>query len=150
MAKIKTTTVSDFSLLPEGQYIFKIIKVDDSKYDDFGKLTLEMVTQNGEKHNERFGLITNGKINDGALKAWSYWVGSVLGIWGEQEVDSSDLEGHYVQADVTQEESDTINEKTGKPYVNNRLGNLTAVDGFDGEEANEDETEEDVDDFLDD
>lgn len=152
MAKIKTTTVSDFSLLPEGKTQFKIIKVDDSKYDKFGKLTIEMVTQNGQKHNENFGLIdAKGEINKGALKSWSYWIGAILGIWGEQEVDSDELVGHYFEADVTQEESDTISEKTGKPFVNNRLNNMTAIDGFaEGDSAPDIDDDEDVDDFLDD
>lgn len=159
MAKIKTMAVGG-SLLPEGRTQFKIIKVDDSKYEDFGKLEIKMVTQNGQAHSERFGLINakTGEMNTGAVKAYSFWVGTILGVWGEQEVDSDELEGKCFEADVEQVESDTINEDTGKPYVNNRLSNMKAIKGFtDSDDAateedvdGESEEDEDLDDFLDD
>lgn len=121
MAKIKTMAVGG-SLLPEGRTQFKILKVDDSKYDDFGKLEIRMVTKEGQAHTERFGLINSkGEVNEGAVKAWSFWVGTILGVWGEQEVDSDELEGKFFEGDVSQVESDSINEDTGKPYVNNRI-----------------------------
>lgn len=159
MAKIKTMAVGG-SLLPEGKTQFKIIKVDDSKYEDFGKLEIKMVTQNGQPYSERFGLINakTGEMNAGAVKAYSFWVGTILGIWGEQEVDSDELEGKFIEANVTQVESDTISEKTGKPFVNNQLENMKAINGFDGatDDSTEEETDgeseedEDLDDFLDD
>lgn len=158
MAKIKTMAVGG-SLLPEGRTQFKILKVDDSKYDDFGKLEIRMVTKEGQSHTERFGLINSkGEVNEGAVKAWSFWVGTILGVWGEQEVDSDELEGKYFEGDVSQVESDSINKDTGKPYVNNRIENMKAIDGFDGatDDSTEEETDgeseedEDLDDFLDD
>jgi hypothetical protein len=158
MAKIKTMAVGG-SLLPEGRTQFKILKVDDSKYDDFGKLEIRMVTKEGQAHTERFGLINSkGEVNEGAVKAWSFWVGTILGVWGEQEVDSDELEGKFFEGDVSQVESDSINEDTGKPYVNNRIENMKAIDGFDGvtDDSTEEETDgeseedEDLDDFLDD
>ena len=131
MAKIKTMAVGG-SLLPEGRTQFKILKVDDSKYDDFGKLEIRMVTKEGQAHTERFGLINSkGEVNEGAVKAWSFWVGTILGVWGEQEVDSDELEGKFFEGDVSQVDSDSINEDTGTPYVNNRIENMKAIDGFD-------------------
>lgn len=160
MAKIGTVSVGGY-LLPEGKTEFKITKVDDSKYDDFGKLKVEMTTQDGQKHTEQFGFVNSkGNSNEGAIKAWSFWVGTILGVWGEQTIDTNDLVGHYFEADVTIEESDTISEKTGEPFKNNRLNNMKAIDGFssgeDPEEVDEDDPEdsdeetEDDDDWLDD
>ena len=73
MAKMKLSE-SSFSLIPEGITTFKIMAVDDSKYEDFGILVVKMQTAKGETHSERFTLMKeNGEVNEGALKAWSYF-----------------------------------------------------------------------------
>ncbi|WP_182437731.1 hypothetical protein [Bombilactobacillus bombi] len=150
MAKIETVVVNQ-GLLPEGHYIFKVDSVDDSKYDDFGKLAINLVTKSGQKHIKRFQMRTkDGKLNEGAQKAWSFWVGILLDQWGAGEADTDDLVGKYLEADVTHVESDTVNEKTGKPYVNVKLENMKSTTGFDdGEEVINKDSDNDLDDLDD-
>ena len=67
MAKVKLAE-STFSLIPEGTYTFKVMEVNDEKYEDFGKLEVKLQTAKGETHIERFGLQTkDGEVNEGAL-----------------------------------------------------------------------------------
>ena len=55
MAKMKLSE-SNFKLIPEGVTTFKVMEVNDSKYEDFGKLEVKLQTAKGETHIERFGL----------------------------------------------------------------------------------------------
>lgn len=153
--KIKTVQVNQ-GLLPEGHVVLKVESVDTSKYEDFGKLAINLVTKSGQKHVERFQFQkADGSLNEGAQKAWSYWVGVILDQWGAGEADTDELVGKYIQADVEHVESDTVNEKTGKPYINVRLNNMASADGFDSEnDKNEvssqsDDVEDDLDDLDD-
>lgn len=78
MAKMKLSE-STFTLISEGVTTFKVMEVDDSKYEDFGKLIVKLQTAKGEKHNEQFILTkNNGDLNEGALKAWSYFARTCL------------------------------------------------------------------------
>ena len=43
MAKMKLSE-SSFKIIPEGTTIFKVVEVDDSKYEDFGKLSVKLQT----------------------------------------------------------------------------------------------------------
>ncbi|UQS82587.1 hypothetical protein MOO45_02765 [Bombilactobacillus folatiphilus] len=150
MAKIKTVEVGQ-GLIPEGHYVFKVDDVDDSKYEDFGKITINLITKDGKKFSERFTLLkADGKLNEGAQKAWSFWVGIILNQWGAGESDTDDLIGKYLEADVVHKESDQINEKTGKAYVNANLENIKSADGFDGAEDEKPMVDSDEDDDLDD
>ena len=98
MAKIKLSE-GGFTPIPEGEHIFKITK---STYDeDFGKLEIEMVTQSGQKHVERFHLINNeGEVNEGALNAFSYFAKTALNNFNLDEIDHTDIEGCYIKATV--------------------------------------------------
>lgn len=146
MVKIATKDIGGGFILPAGHYEFKVTEIDDAKYDDFGKLSIIMTTQGGQTHRENFQFTKpNGKANDGAIKAWSFWVGAILGKWGDGEVDSDELLGKYFECNVTTEDSDTINEKTGKPYQNNRLNDIKSISGF-SDGGDEPDAEEDADD----
>jgi len=98
MARIKLSE-GGFTPIPEGEHIFKIVK---SNYDeDFGKLEIEMVTQSGQKHVERFHLINNeGEVNEGALNAFSYFAKTALNNFNLDEIDHTDIEGCYIKATV--------------------------------------------------
>lgn len=100
MAKIKLS--KGFTPISEGEHIFKIIK---STYDeDFGKLEVEMVTQSGQKHIERFSLINNdGEINEGALNAFSYFAKTALNNFNLDEIDHEDIIGCYMKCMVKHE-----------------------------------------------
>lgn len=151
MAKIKLVDTG-WSMIPEGNYTFKITKADYN--EDFGKMEINMVTKSGQTHNERFSLITKkGNANEGAMKAFSYFAKTALGNFDVEEIDPADLEGCYLSARVEHVESETISEKTGEPFVNVRLQDMKSAVGFGGntQAADEVESDEDVDldDFLD-
>ncbi|WP_373781158.1 hypothetical protein [Jeotgalibaca porci] len=151
MAKIKLVETG-WSMIPEGNYTFKITKVDYN--EDFGKMEISMVTKSGQTHNERFSLITKkGNANEGAMKAFSYFAKTALGNFDVEEIDPADLEGCYLSARVEHVESETISEKTGEPFVNVRLQDTKSAVSFGGDTQATDEEESDeevdLDDFLD-
>lgn len=141
MARIKLSSGSGFTLIPEGFHVFKIVGVDMSKYDSFGKIEVKMETANGQKHSERFSLLNNkGEVNEGALNAFSYFARTALNDYKAEDIDPVEMIGHYIRAEVKHVVSDKINERTGKPYVNVNLGDKEPALGFDGD--SDDELEE--------
>lgn len=159
MAKIKLVDVG-WSMIPEGNHVFKIESVLYKA--SFGKLEINLVNQTGQKHKERYTLITKKKVNEGAQKAFSYFAKTALNNFTLEEIDPDDLVGCYVSATVAHVEQDELNEKTGLPYVNVRLNDLKSAVGFDKKstkkaaapveedyEDEEDEDEIDIDDFFD-
>lgn len=156
MAKMKLSE-SNFKPVPEGVTIFKVMAVDDSKYEDFGKLAVKLQTANGKTHTETFTLIkSTGEINEGALKAWSYFARVCLNNYQADEIDTQDIIGCYIQATVKHE---TYTRKkggqAGTEAISVKLNDYTSVSGFGGAvtenaEENIDEDPDDLDDFLDD
>lgn len=152
MAKIKLTETG-FSILPEGPITLKIVGV---KYDeDFGKMEVEMQSQSGQKHTERFSLIKqNGEPNEGALKAFSYFSKTALNNFNLDEIDDQDLVGCYVSANIKHEQNEYTDRKTGelKTATNVRLNDLKWAGGFGGSNMDpiEDDSADDLDDFLND
>lgn len=156
MAKIKLAE-STFTLIPEGAAIFKVVEVDDSKYEDFGKLAVKLQTAKGETHTETFTLVKkSGELNEGALKAWSYFARTCLNNFQADEIDTQDIVGCYIEATVKHEKFiRTQGEKAGTEGTSVRLNDYTTASGFGGSEAVkdvEDDTDEDddLDNFLDD
>lgn len=137
MAKIKLVNVG-FSLIPEDDYVFKVA---DAQYDDtFGKIEVSLVTKEGRTHTERYSLIRdNGKLNEGAQKAFSYFAKTALNNFDVEEIEVEDLIGTYVSATVEHVESTTISEKTGEPFVNVRLNDLKSEISFGMVEVEEEE-----------
>ena len=85
MAKIKLTD-GGFTLIPEGVTTFKIVGA--TYEEDFGKLEVELQTKNGQKHVERFSLVTDdGEVNEGATKAFSYFAKTALNNYNIDEID---------------------------------------------------------------
>ena len=154
MAKIRLSE-STFKLIPEGAHVFKVTKVNDSKYEDFGKLEVTLQTAKGETHIERFGIVNkSGELNEGALKAWSYFARTCLNNYQADEIDTQDIVGCYIKATVKHEQSQGTGENAGKTYTNVRLNDYTTATGF-GDNADvedEDDTDDidDLDNFLDD
>ena len=136
MAKMKLSE-STFTLIPEGTTIFKVMEVDDSKYDDFGKLAVKLQTAKGETHTETFSLIkANGEINEGALKAWSYFARTCLNNFSAEEIDTQDIVGCYIQATVKHETyTRTKGNKIGQEATSVRLNDYTTAAGFSGGKA---------------
>ena len=155
MAKMKLSE-SGFSLIPEGSVIFKVVSVDDSKYEDFGKLAVKLQTAKGETHTETFSLVKKtGELNEGALKAWSYFARVCLNNFQADEIDTQDIVGCYIQATVKHETYiKTQGENAGQEGKSVRLNDYTTASGFGGAQTVEDDIDEDdsddLDDFLDD
>ena len=158
MAKMKLSE-GGFSLIPEGSTIFKVVGVDDSKYEDFGKLAVKLQTAKGEIHVETFSLIKKGgELNEGALKAWSYFARVCLNNFQADEIDTQDIVGCYIQATVKHETfTRTKGDKAGTEGTSVRLNDYSTASGFAGAKAapvDEDDIDEDdsddLDDFLDD
>ena len=157
MAKMKLSE-STFTLIPEGVTIFKVMEVDDSKYDDYGKLAVKLQTAKGETHTENFSLIkVNGELNEGALKAWSYFARTCLNNYQADEIDTQDIVGCYIQATVKHEKyTRTKGDKAGQEATATRLNDYTTATGFGGAKAAqgvENDAEDDsadLDDFLND
>ena len=151
MAKMKLTE-STFQLIPEGVTVFKVMSVDDSKYDDYGKLVVKLQTARGETHNEQFTLLNKkGELNEGALKAWSYFARTCLNNYRADEIDTQDIVGCYIQATVKHEEYES-NREAGKMLKSARLNDYAVATGFGSSEEETEDTEEtdDLDDFLND
>lgn len=153
MAKMKLSE-SAFKVIPEGVTVFKVMEVDDSKYDDFGKLAVKLQTAKGETHTENFTLIkANGELNDGALKAWSYFARTCLNNFQADEIDTQDIVGCYIQATVKHEKyTRTKGDKAGQEATAVRLNDYTTATGFAGAKAQEtpENEDDDLDDFLND
>lgn len=166
MAKMKLSE-STFTLIPEGVTTFKVMEVDDSKYEDFGKLSVKLQTAKGETHNETFSITkNNGEINEGALKAWSYFARTCLGNYQADEIDTQDIVGCYITATVKHETYEmTKGANAGKTGKAVRLNDYATATGF-GVQASkgkakedpvksamnepEESDDEDLDDFLND
>ena len=143
MAIIKLSNGGGFTLIPEGVHVFKVVKVDQSKYVDFGKIEIVLETANGQTHSERFSLKDKkGEVNEKALNAFSYFARTVMNDYKAEDIDPDEMIGHYIRAEVTHVVSDTINERTGKPYINTNLGDKEPALGFDGVSDEVDELEE--------
>lgn len=155
MAKMKLSE-STFTLIPEGVTTFKVMEVDDTKYEDFGKLAVKLQTAKGETHTETFSLIkANGELNEGAHKAWSYFARTCLNNFRADEIDTQDIVGCYITATVKHETyTRTKGEKAGTEGTSVRLNDYTTASGFGSVAAKSVEADEenidDLDDFLND
>lgn len=152
MAKIKLTE-GGFTLIPEGVTTFKVVDVEYN--EDFGKMKVYLQTKSGTKHTEQFTLLgKNGEVNEGALKAFSYFAKTALNNYELDEIDETDLVGCYIQATVKHEEFES-NKTPGRMLKSVRLNDYAVATGFGSGKAQEsedveEEDDEDLDDFLDD
>lgn len=154
MAKIKLTE-SGFSIIPEGVTIFKVMEVDDSKYEDFGKLVVKLQTASGQTTSKYFSFTkANGELNEGAYKDWSYFAKTCLNNFSLEEIDTQDIVGCYIQATVKHETfTRTKGEKAGSEGTAVRINDYTVATGFGGSKSKaEDQADDDddLDSFLDD
>lgn len=152
MARLQLSKTNGFTLIPEGTYVFKVVKVD---YDeDFGKMDIELQTKGGLVHHERFKLINkDGEMNEGALNAYSYFAKTALNNFELEEIDTDDIVGCYIQATVSHEEFES-NKNPGRMLKSVRLNDYAIATGFTDDEDPDDDTDDegeddDLDDFLD-
>lgn len=131
MARIKL--MGGFSLIPEGTHIFKITSVVYK--ESFGKVEITMQTKDGSKHIERFSFLKkSGDVNEGAMKAFSYFAKVALNNFTLDDIDPVELVGHFIECEVEHDVQPNIN-KPGETITFVRLGDKRSVDGFDGVEA---------------
>lgn len=152
MAKMKLSERT-FALVPEGVTIFKVMEVDDSKYEDFGKIAVKLQTAKGETHIETFTLIDkNGELKEGAHKAWSYFARTCLNNFQVDEIDTQDIVNCFIKATVKHETyTRTKGDNAGTEGTAVRLNDYTTATGFGAkiEDPVEEDTEDDIDDLDD-
>lgn len=138
MAKMKLAE-STFTLIPEGITTFKVMEVNDEKYEDFGKLEVKLQTAKGETHIERFSFLnTKGEMNEGALKAWSYFARTCLNNFQVEEIDTQDIVGCYITATVKHETyTRKTGDKAGQEAKTVRLNDYTVATKFGGKTMDE-------------
>lgn len=131
MAKIGLT--EGFSLIPKGTHVFQITGVNYK--EDFGKMEITLQLASGQKHVERFSLLTkDGEPNQGGLNAFSYFAKVALNDFSLAEIDHEDLVGHFIRCEVDHEDVES-NRTPGKMLKFVRLGDKEPADGFDDEPA---------------
>lgn len=148
MAKV-TLSERKFKLIPEGTTTFKVVKVDDSKYEKFGKLEVTLQTAKGETHIEKFTLLkTNGDLNEGALNSWSYFARTCLNNFQADEIDTQDIVGCYIVATVKHE---SYEKKDGGEGTAVRINDYSTASSFgdNSDETNPVDDLEDLDDLDD-
>lgn len=130
MAKIGLT--EGFSLITKGTHVFQITGVNYK--EDFGKMEITLQLATGQKHVERFSLLTkDGEPNQGGLNAFSYFAKVALNDFSLAEIDHEDLVGHFIRCEVDHEEVES-NRTPGKMLKFVRLGDKEPADGFDEED----------------
>lgn len=128
MAKIRLSE-GGFTLIPEGTTTFKIVGVEYK--EDFGKMSVDMQTKTGQKHTERFSLLkNNGEVNEGALKAFSYFAKTALNNFQLDEIDEQDIVGCYITATVKHEEYSYEKDGETKSGKSARLNDYATAIGF--------------------
>lgn len=129
MARIPMT--SGFTLIPEGEYVFRIY---DVTYDEvWGKLEVKLVNAQGMTHTERFMLKDqNDEPNEKALAAFSYFAKTALNDFSIEEIDHRDLIEHYIRAEVVHTKLPSKKDPT-KMVTFANFGEKSPADGFDTE-----------------
>lgn len=128
---IKLSESTGFTIIPEGEHIFK---VEDVEYDkDFGTIELYLITENGMKHKEKFNLIGNdGEVNQRALNAFSYTARVLMNDFNLKEIDHQELVGRYMKAEVKHNIVPSSKDPNKNlTFVN--LGDKYPADGFEGD-----------------
>ena len=128
MARIPMT--GGFQIMPEGEQVLKITKAE---YDeDFGKAVFTLANAKGQTCQERFGLLMqDGSPNERALNAFSFFAKTAMNNFDLEDVDPTELVGHYIRAEVIHNKVPSNQDPTKmKTFVN--LGSKSPADGFDG------------------
>lgn len=117
-----------FTVIPEGKHVFKIVEVN---YDaDFGKMEIQLVTEDGLKQTERFMLIDQtGEYNSKALSAFSYFARTAMNKPNLDEIEERDLVGKYIAAEAVHTKTPSKNDPSKiMSFVN--LKNYEPAAGF--------------------
>ncbi len=130
MAKVPMT--SGFTLIPEGEYVFRIYDVEQN--ETFGKIIVKLVNAQGMTQIERFSLKNqNDEWNEGALNAFSYFAKNALNDFTREDVEPRELIDHYIKAEVVHSDPIPNRNDPSKTIVFANLGDKSPADGFDTE-----------------
>lgn len=121
-------SVGGYRPIPEGTHIFQIASVEYDK--DFGQIRIELRTEDGKSHRERYNLMrADGTANDGAMNAFSFFAKTALGDFEATDIDTDELVGHFVKAEVVHREVDSTKNPGQKTTVVN-LGKVYTASSF--------------------
>lgn len=126
MARIPMT--SGFTLLPEGEHIFRIFGVEYK--EDFGNLTVHLINAQGMVHKETFHLKNGNKPNEGAMNAFSFFAKTAMNDYTMEDIDPDQLVGRYICCEVVHNELPS-NKDPKKTVTFANLGNKSVAEGFD-------------------
>ena len=127
MARIPLT--SGFTVVPEGEHIFRIYRVD---YDQkFGKLTVFLVNAKGITHRENYNLMRdNGQANEGACNAFSFFAKTAMNDFSLTDIAPEELVDRYIKAQITHEVVPSATDPA-KSLTFAHMGQKWPADGFD-------------------
>ena len=109
MSRIALT--GGFTIMPEGVHILCIKKIE---YDEsFGRMSITMENAEGQKHFENFRFLdSTGADNQKALSAFSALAKAAIGDNDAEEVDTDELLGCFVKAEICHREYEDKDGKT--------------------------------------
>lgn len=127
MARIPLT--GGFTVVPEGEHIFRIYKVNYEP--DYGKIAVHLVNAQGVTHRENYNLMhDDGSPNDGACNAFSFFAKKAMNDYSLEEIDPAELVDRYIKARVEH----TVKQSNTDPTKTVTFAQLTekwSADGFD-------------------
>lgn len=116
MAKIRLSQGGGF-ISSEGKNV--LLKVISAEYkQDFGKINITLVNKTGQSIQNNFVISRNGKDNEGALKAFSFFARQVMGTYVD-DIEIEELIGRYVLADIKLVKGTRQNEQGEDVYFAN-------------------------------
>lgn len=104
-----------------------LLKVTKAEYNEtFGKITIVLMNEKGEYITNKYQIRRNGKPNEGALRAFSFFARQCLNHYVE-DIDPQELLGSYVVADIVAYDSDREDDD-GNPIIYYNLDKVYATD----------------------
>lgn len=134
-----------FQMLPEGEHILKVTKVDYR--EKYHKMTISYENKDGIKYQDNFTFAdAKGNPIEGGINAFSFTAKILLDDFDVEEIDEQDLVGKYMLATVVH--SDPVPSKNDPTRMVRfaRITNKAVCNGWDDdEEFDDDDLEDDVD-----
>lgn len=98
---MKRKAAEGYTLIPEGEQVLKITKVDDSNYEKFGKLIITFASASGASTRENYNFVNDdGTANEIADGIYTRLARAALNDQTLDEFDSDDLVGKFINVEV--------------------------------------------------
>ncbi|MEL7609518.1 MAG: hypothetical protein AAGU74_08415 [Bacillota bacterium] len=102
---MKKQLSSEFKLIPEGEQVVRITKVDESEYAKFQKITVHIEDVEGNTARVNFNFVNDdGTANDIAEGVYARMCRAALDDQTLDEVDTEDLIGRFVTVEIQHNE----------------------------------------------